>query len=347
MAKHPRPWYRRSRGVWYVQLHGKQYNLGPNREEAFRKFHQIMASPEPAVVQSDSLAVILDKFLEWTKNNRAYGTYDWYQKRLQEFLSFGSGAAAISKLDATDLKPFHVQEWIDSKNCSGGHKRGCITAIKRAMNWAYKIGHIESNPIAMLERPEGGRREFVISRTLYEDIRKRATDQHFHDLVTLAWETGARPEELFALDTQFALASDDRWIYPKDKSKGKRRQRVVYLSDLAADITQRLLLANAQGKLLRNSKGNPWKPNNVRCRFKRLKPHIGTQLCLYNFRHSFATRMIEAGVDSLVVATLMGHSDLSMLGRTYAHLTQNSENLRHHLRAASNVEDRSPESACA
>jgi len=37
--------------------------------------------------------------------------------------------------------------------------------------------------------------------------------------------------------------------------------------------------------------------------------------------------MLESGMDSSMVAALMGHSDLSMLGRVYAHLLQNPENL--------------------
>jgi hypothetical protein len=28
MAHHPEPWYRKSRGVWHVQIDGKQHNLG-------------------------------------------------------------------------------------------------------------------------------------------------------------------------------------------------------------------------------------------------------------------------------------------------------------------------------
>ena|GEM_PF-4932103 len=34
MKKFPKPWYRPERGVWYVTLHGKQQNLGPNEAEA-------------------------------------------------------------------------------------------------------------------------------------------------------------------------------------------------------------------------------------------------------------------------------------------------------------------------
>ena len=31
MSHHPKPWYRKSRNVWYVEIDGKQHNLGPDR----------------------------------------------------------------------------------------------------------------------------------------------------------------------------------------------------------------------------------------------------------------------------------------------------------------------------
>ena len=93
MAKHPKPWYRKSRGVWYVQIDGRQYNLGPDREKAFISCYQMMAgshrsAPSARIAEPESLAVIFDKFLDWTQRNRAPRTYDWYSERLQAFIQF-------------------------------------------------------------------------------------------------------------------------------------------------------------------------------------------------------------------------------------------------------------------
>jgi site-specific recombinase XerD len=42
---------------------------------------------------------------------------------------------------------------------------------------------------------------------------------------------------------------------------------------------------------------------------------------LYDCRHTFATRMVEAGVDLVTLAALMGHSKIQMVLR-YAHPTK-------------------------
>ena len=48
---------------------------------------------------------------------------------------------------------------------------------------------------------------------------------------------------------------------------------------------------------------------------------------MYAFRHTYAQRLLLAGVDSLTVSTLMGHVDGTVLTKVYQHLQQSSEHL--------------------
>ena len=67
----------------------------------------------------------------------------------------------------------------------------------------------------------------------------------------------------------------------------------------------------------------------MNCRFRRIGKKIGmTGLCAYGIRHSFATEGLMNGVDSVSLSMLMGHSDVSMIARTYQHLSRNPEFLR-------------------
>jgi hypothetical protein len=115
----------------------------------------------------------------------------------------------------------------------------------------------------------------------------------------------------------------------------QRALRWANLTEPAVDITKRRMLRWPEGPIFRNTKGRPWHPYAVNCRFERLKQKLGTKYCLYAFRHSFATRMLEAGLDALTVAILLGHQNPAMLSNTYQHLAHNPKFLLEQVRRAS------------
>ena len=81
--------------------------------------------------------------------------------------------------------------------------------------------------------------------------------------------------------------------------------------------------------------GSPSEAAQIRHGEKRRLARVhGTKWCLYHFRHSFATRMLEAGTDALTVSALLGHTDGAMLAKVYSHLSKNGAYLRHVIQTA-------------
>jgi hypothetical protein len=83
MPHFPKPFYRAPRDRWYVEIDGKQINLGPDKDEAYRTYHQIMATRGQAAPphqvsgeRSPPVVAILDLFLEWCQKHRATRTYE-------------------------------------------------------------------------------------------------------------------------------------------------------------------------------------------------------------------------------------------------------------------------------
>jgi hypothetical protein len=104
MPHFPKPFFKKGRGVWYVEIERKQHNLGPDEDEAFRRYHQLMAKPRPKAVSADSVLGIIDVFLEWCSTHTRPDTYRWYRDRLQEF------AAQIDRsLTVGQLRPYQEQ----------------------------------------------------------------------------------------------------------------------------------------------------------------------------------------------------------------------------------------------
>ncbi len=74
MARRPKPWYRSARRAWFVTINGIQHNLGPDKKEAHERFYQLMRQPKTRNVASQSLAAIIDVFLDWSQMHRSHDT---------------------------------------------------------------------------------------------------------------------------------------------------------------------------------------------------------------------------------------------------------------------------------
>jgi integrase len=331
MARRPKPWFRKGRG-WFVTLDGKQVSLGKDKHTAYRRFYELMASPPPpSPTRHSSADTVLDDFLDWTKKHRAQATFETYRRRLQSLLD-----SLPQGLSVHELQPFHVQDWLDSHPAwSSTMARTAVATIQRALNWAVKMGHIRSTPLAHFEKPPAESRDGFISPDEYHRILQHVPDTEFRDLLTVHWETGCRPQESLRVEARFIDLKNARWVFPVKESKGRRHPRIVYLNDTAFAITQRCMLKWPEGPILRNTAGRPWSKDSVNCRFERIKKKLGTKYCLYLFRHSFTTRMLESGLDALTVAILLGHANPAMLSTTYQHLAHNPKFLLDQLKRAS------------
>ena len=102
-TKYPKPWHRPVRGVWYVTIDGNQFNLGPDKDQAFEQYHRLMTMPPEQRLVGDSLAEILDAFLEWCAAHRAQRTYEWYKERAQQFLDFAPPRDHCSAVEAVSF----------------------------------------------------------------------------------------------------------------------------------------------------------------------------------------------------------------------------------------------------
>jgi integrase/recombinase XerC len=319
----PKPFFKESRGRWYVQIGPKQYNLGPDEDPAFERYHELMRQQPKEGSADVTLAVgVLDAFLSWVEKNVAARTYEWYQRHCQAFAS-----SLDPLLTVTQLKKHHLTACLSKLKHSSATKNGLCRAVMRAFKWAEDEEHIQKSPLAGFKKPQARRRETVITTEQFEKLLPLIARDHFRDLVTVCWDTGCRAQEIVKVEKRHVDFEIGRWVFPAEESKGKSFPRVVYLTPRALKITKRLCEAYPTGPIFRNDDRVPWTRHAVSCVFLRMKEKLGRKLCLTAIRHSWATLALKRGVDPLTVAILMGHTDPSMLAKVYAHLAQDPEYL--------------------
>jgi len=263
---------------------------------------------------------LVDRFLEWVKVNRSKRTYEFYRDPLTSFKEYLG-----TRLRVDDLKKHHVQSWLDTcfPKAADNYKYNLIRAVQRPFSWSVKLDYLEHSPLRGLEKPQQTPREVYITPTQWRVLLGKIPDQQFRDLLTLLWETGCRPLEARIMEAHHVHG--DVVIFERGNSKGKRKQRKIYLNNAALRIVNRLVSKYPTGALFRNLNGNAWTKDSIKCRFQRLD--LPFQVSAYALRHSWATRAVESGqLSSLEISKLMGHTSTRMLEQVYEHVAD--EHLR-------------------
>jgi integrase len=282
VARKASPWFWEERGEYYVTIRGQRHRLSADKNEADRKFHELMAKPEalprPKCPSSNgpTVAEILDKYLDWCKKHRAARTFEWYSDHLQSFLNSLPNPA---ELTVADLKPFHVVEWVDAHpDWSATYRRGAIVAVQRPANWAYDLGYIASNPIRKIAKPEPQRRDNHMTPEQFARVLARVKEgDPFRDLLLFVWHSGCRPQEARHIEPRHVHLAGECVLIPKEEAKGKRQPRVIMLHGPALEIIKRLMAERKEGKLFLNCNGQPWKKFALCNRFDRLTIAFGIE----------------------------------------------------------------------
>lgn len=336
MPRANKPWYRADRNEYCAKIRGKLHRLGPDRDEAIRRFHELLAAPSPpeqkiATNKSDpAVAEVLDAFLDHYHRNYVHSSYEWYRHYLQAWMDTLPASITIAQ-----IRPYHVQRWIDAKYAEmATARRSGVAAAKRAFRWSCQQGYIPASPLQWMPLPAAVSREGTVSDDEFRKILEHSKEPEFRDLLTAVWETGCRPREAKNVEARWFDATNARWVFPVQKSKGKARSRVVYLPPATLAITKRLAVQNPKGPIFLRPCGRPWNDVAIAYRFGKLTSILGRKVFLYQFRHSRATTALERGMSTTVVSELLGHIDGAMLSRHYSHLARDAKNLLEQARRA-------------
>ncbi len=148
------------------------------------------------------------------------------------------------------------------------------------------------------------------------------------DLVVLEllFSTGVRVSELCKLSRETVTLSD-RNVRLLIDGKG-RKERVIQIETpeivalLEAYCREFETEIREHGALLINDRGRSMEPQSVRRIINKYMRQLGASLHVtpHMFRHTFATSLLEAGVDIRYIQSLLGHSSISTT-QIYTHVT--------------------------
>jgi integrase len=267
-----------------------------------------------------TVAEIAERFLDHHSKHSDPGTYTFYARPVNSFATMFGG------LRVADVKLYHISEWIDGQNQEGNYRRNLLRAVKSCFKWAEQQEYSTRCPNIRVPAATPRDDTAYLTPAQYERLIAATKNPDLLDAITVLRETGCRPKELRTVEARHL--TERCWVFPADEAKGKREPRVVHLSDTVYGICRRATLKRPSGPLF------PWSAQRLDKAFQRLSKRVGFKVTPYSLRHSFATEAIIRGVDLQTIATLMGHTSLTMLSRVYQHVRRRADHLQESLRRA-------------
>ena len=302
-----KPWYRKENKTWYVQVNRKQVRLSKDKPEAMRLWRKLMAEGELPKDRwlSECVEHYLPTLTESTRRSR--------EQVLSAFTGH-IGPLRVSKLTKRHIRGYLKPTW------SASTTRSHIKTILACLNRSVKDGLIDANPVKDIEKPAWERREKILSADELGKLMAAAREP-FKTLLKAMSESGCRPSEICGLRVEDCFPEESVWLVAnKTKNQTGVKKRPIYLTEELVAMTRALAEGRTEGHLFRNRYGEPWTPDTVRLRFRRLRKKLGLSdgVIPYGTRHRFASDAINRQkMDSLIVARLLGHSDSRMLQKTY------------------------------
>lgn len=281
---------------------------------------------------------------EYKKNRIKIGTYTSYQKYYDCAIRKRLGNKHIS-----EIRGEHIQKLYNDL-VAEGYALSSIKVVAAVLNGcmqqAMRNGLIERNPVKLAELPrqEEKKGRQAMTREQQALFMEYAKDSYLYNLFAVMLRTGMRIGEITGLkytdiDKKKNMIHVQRTLkyiegkgYFEDTPKTRTSKRDIPMTAAVLELLENqrrywgFKVERLDRYLFCNEKGDPLSRDRVKGEITRITkrirqdghefPHITPHV----FRHTFATRAIEAGMQPQVLKTILGHSSLAMTMDLYSHV---------------------------
>ena len=238
----------------------------------------------------------------------------------------------IGKMPFKDIRPFHLERI--KKNMFDAEKaprsiQYALAVVRQIFNHAIRNDiFMGDNPARKVKKPKVDNRRIRFLTHKEADkllVNVKSKSQQLHDMALLSLHCGPRAGEIFDL-TWGCVNLDSGSITLLDTKSGKNR--TVYITEPVKEMLSQKNPGQPTDLVFTDRKGN--RINEVSNSFGRAVTELGLndgivdrrlKVYFHTLRHTFASWLVQNGVDLYTVKELMGHSTLAMTER-YSHLAK-------------------------
>ncbi len=273
---------------------------------------------------------------EYRKLRIKIGTYETYRQYYKSLIFPSLGKIPVCRIRSTDIQ--FLINGLAEKGYAYSTIKITFSLINGCLNQAMYNGILERNPALSVQLPRKTVQNHRIALTKEQQkiFSEFSKESRLYEFFAVLLRTGLRNGELRGLkyndiDLEKNVLHIRRTIkyidgrgYFEDTPKTSSSLRDIPLTD---DILF-LLIKNppSSGYVFKGKNGAPLGRDYIQSELDRITDEIKRHgyafehITPHVFRHTFATRAIEAGMSPQVLKTILGHSSLAMTMDLYSHV---------------------------
>ncbi len=218
-----------------------------------------------------------------------------------------------------DLTEIEIKDYLYHK-IQAGLSSQSVALATNAVNFLYTQVYKRLN-FSKLHHPKKTHKlPVVMTKNEIEQLLKEAANRKHHALLGIAYAAGLRVSEVINLRVRDIDTTE--LTVRVHQSKGNKDRLTVLSSRLLADIL--MLTAGKDGTqfVFESERGGKLTTATAQAVFRQClkKANIHKPATFHSLRHSFATHLLENGVDVRYVQELLGHSNIRTT-QIYTHVT--------------------------
>jgi len=285
--------------------------LQMDNEIYFKKLNRTLTPEKEEVIES---------FTGYLRAKRySFRTVTVYSEALRIFMEFNSDKE-LMEITEKDLVHFNT-EYILPKRYSWSYQNQVISALKIYFREILKKNEEEIK----LERPRSGRHlPEIFSVEEVEKLLQSIRNLKHQAAIALIYACGLRRSELIHLKLRDVDSKRKLLIIKGGKGD---KDRVVPLPDRMIGMLRNYYKIYRPSEWLfeGNVKGVTWSETSLREVFIRAMKYAGIKknLTLHSLRHTYATHLLENGIDLRFIQVLLGHRS-SRTTEIYTHVMARS-----------------------
>ena len=259
---------------------------------------------------SSELPATVGDMLDYTYNHRWAGLKseeDLYRngQHVAEALGLDAPISLLGERRSGELIRNHFKGQVSPSTVNRK-----LSALSAMTSMAYDLDLIQSKPSTKQEKEPEGRQRFLTESEEAAVLDWMSPYPDLADAVKFLLDTGLRVSE--ALDLQWSNIEDGRIKLTSGQTKTSRSRTIPMTSAAMAILMRRRNLPTPFS-------GVHYRRLAMRFEQAARALSLGSDVVLHTCRHTFASRLVQRGVDLYVVGALLGHSSVVTTQR-YAHL---------------------------